>query len=92
MDQNTILCTATSGECEAIDLIHFTNTIADAAVACPSLLSLDQMHTNGARLMTPGFSITHSNLKNAKWSESTCTPALKERRNKIKERNPFISL
>ena len=56
------------GENEAIDLIHFANTIADATVASPLLLSIDQMRANGARLIVPGFSIPngkrHCLLKN----------------------------
>ena len=88
MDNNTTLYTETPSECEAIDFIHFANTIADATVATRPLLSVDDMRANGARLIVRGFVIINYNLKSVQWSEGSCAPTLKELRKEIKERNP----
>ena len=78
MDNNTTLCTETSSKCEAIDFIHFANTIADTTVVSCLLLSLDDMHTNSTRLVLPRFTIIDYNLKSVQWLEGSYTPALKE--------------
>ena len=63
MDNNTTLYTETPSECEAIDCIHFANTIADTTVVTHPLLSVDDMRANSARLIVPGFAIIDYNLK-----------------------------
>ena len=63
MNNNTTLYTETSSEYKAIDFIHFTNTIVDTTVVTRSLLSADDICTNGARLITPEFAIINYNLK-----------------------------
>ena len=87
MDNNTTLYTETPSECEAIDFIHFANTIADTTVVTHSLLSVDDMRTNSTRLNAPGFIIIDYNLKSMQWSEGSCAPALKELQKEIKEHN-----
>ena len=62
---------------ETIDSIHLANVITDRTVALPPLVSIDDMRANGARLITPGFNISNSNVKYVTWTQRVCKPTLK---------------
>ena len=81
---------------EAVDLLHFVNTVAESITPTPASdgtqqigkESLSESRARGARMIVPGFSSNNNTLKNVLWPPGASNPTLPELRNEILVRNP----